>query len=213
MAPAPPGFEGSPPAARALHGGVPPTIIPGMQNDRAACCSLPLALGVVLVISSVAGCGYASLGASYRAGLDSTLHDDGSLGRWGAEVGLGERTCRGVLPIEARYFIYYDSHGEFPQGLYAAVDLAAPLYARTGPTADRPLFVTLKPLAGVWHWVESPHNAGLLTGMKAGVGGTVARDASTLELLLEYGVLWLGDTLDDDGTEMRVINLTVTRRW
>jgi hypothetical protein len=184
-----------------------------MQNDRAACCSLPLALGVVLVISSFAGCGYASLGASYRTSLDTTLHEDGSLGRWGADIGLAERTCKGVLPVEARYFIYYDSHGELPQGLYAAVDLAPLCYARSRPISERRLFVTLKPLAGVWHWVESPHNAGVLTGVKAGVGGTVTRDASTLELLLEYGALWLGDTLDDEDTEMRVVNLTVTRRW
>lgn len=198
---------------RTLHGAVPLAIIPGMQHDRARPCSLPLAIGAVLVILSGAGCGYASFGASYRGDLDTTLHEDGSLGRWGADIGLAERTCRGVLPVEARYFIYYDRHGELPQGLYAAVDLAPALYARSRPISERRLFVALKPLAGVWHWVESPHNAGILTGVKAGIGRTVARDASTLEFLLEYGVLWLNDTLDDGDTEMRVVNLTVTRRW
>jgi len=184
-----------------------------MEHDRAGRCSLPSALAALLVVSSAAGCGYASLGASYRTGLDTTLHEDGSLGRWGADIGLAEHTCNGVLPVEARYFIFYDSHGELPQGLYAAVDLAPLCYARSRPISERRLFVTLKPLAGVWHWVESPHNAGVVTGVKAGVGRTVAWDASTLEFLLEYGALWLGDTLDDGDTEMRVVNLTVTRRW
>ncbi len=184
-----------------------------MQKDRAGRCALPSALTVLLVVSSAGGCGYASLGASYRGELNTTLHEDGSLGRWGADIGLAERAWKGVLPVEARYFIYYDSHGELPQGLYAAVDLAPLCYSRSRPISERRLFATLKPLAGVWHWVESPHNAGILTGVKAGIGGTVAWDASTLEFLLEYGVLWLNDTLDDEDTEMRVIDLTVTRRW
>ena len=184
-----------------------------MQHDRAGRCRFTLALGAGLVVSSAAGCGCVSLGASYSVGLDTPLREDGTLSRWGADICLAERTCKGVLPVEARYFVYYDRHGELPQGLYAAVDLAPLCCRRSRLISATSLFPTLKPLAGVWHWVESPHNAGVLTGVKAGVGRTVACDASTLDILLEYGVLWLGDTLDDADTEMRVVNLTVTKRW
>lgn len=175
----------------------------------------PARAALLLVSCTAAGCGYSSFGVSHRAGLTSALHEDGSLSRWGADIGLAERTLKDAFPVEARYFIYYDRHGELPQALYATVDLAPLFYTKSARASmrDASLFPTLKPLAGVWHWVESPHNLGILTGVRVGVGRSVARDASTLVLLLEYSALWLNDTLDDGDTEMRLVNLTVTRRW
>ena len=158
-----------------------------------------------LLASSAAGCAYSSFGVSGRVGLETTVYEDGSLSRWGADVGLAELVVNDRFPVEARVFGYYDRHGENQLALYGAADLV-PAFR---PGEDGAFLPTLKPLVGVWYWVETPRDVGFLAGLRAGVGWVKSRGTS---VSVEYAVLWFNDTLDDDNTVMQVVNLTVTRR-
>jgi len=177
--------------------------------------------GVVLLWAAfafgLAGCsppGHCATGVSYIGDMSVPAPRNRVIGDWGYMLALTRHgdildgtDCRHVLPGIA---MYPDTHGEYIWQVFTSIDLPSLGRAARAELAAAPrLFPILSPLVGAWFWVESPNDAGLLMGVRAGVGARLPGSDQIPVLTLEYGFVGLLDVLDKESAEMETVTLAL----
>ena len=190
---------------------------PGPRVCRGVGAVLPV---IALLAAGCGGGGLSAVGPSYIIDMGAPPRGDRVIGDWGADVvlaSLGRGDARPISPATVGLFVYPDEHGEWPVALFAGYDVALSLCARAGAfeDPDRSLFPVLRPVLGMWWWVESPDNFGLLTGLRAGLGKVVARGGAGKRraVMLEYARYRLNDVEGDFDVDLETATVSLAWQW
>jgi hypothetical protein len=169
----------------------------------------------ILLLAAAFGCGdseYFTYGVPSVLKMDVPPPRKPIIGDFGVDLSIGW-TGDSIWETPVAGVAWFpDGHHEHIWGVYAGVDPVWGHHKRTAryPADARPFVPILRPVLGMWFWVESPNNAGFMTGIKAGIGKVMHSGDANAVVGIEYQTFFLYDFLGDKGASIQNAALTLT---